>query len=757
MIFKHAIVVFILVFCVSKNYSQSVPKKELDVILAKIKWEKDKEKKAGLLVKAAGFYLDKEGSIKKDLDSAALLNSQSLQISRELDLKSNIAKSMLLNGKIAFGKGNPNLATQLKNKALDYALQNELKANAAEIYHSLSSDVDDNDISVKAGYLQKSAAAYKQAGALYDEAEVINELSILYNSIDDAATSIAYAQQGIKIKKGIKRYDLYKEYIMLGLNLRVQGNYKDALKYALAAEKITETTDVDGEWLSILYDLIGTIYSELKFYDKSVDYYKKAIETSKKNNDHEGVDAITLNTARGLYNRGKAAEAIEILNNSVRFNPGKGCNTEYPSLFLLIYCKLKKYNTAKQYYEQLLVCSEQESGKGHKNHIGQEKMYYAIIHYLVTTGQANKSYVYIEKLRSLAKVNNDVLNLSQLEKAHFEADSAAGNYLSAIRHLKNFKLLNDSVYNINSRKQFTDMQLKYETEKKDKNIKVLTQHGKLQEARIHNDTILRYVFTGSLVVLVLFVGLLYNRSRLKQRTNKKLRFKQQKINDQNELLKKLLREKEWLLKEIHHRVKNNLQIVISLLNTQSAYLDNEDALMAIQNSQHRMHAMSLIHQKLYQSSNVASIDMSWYIYELINYLKECFDANSKVNFILDTEKVDLDVAQAVPLGLILNEAISNAIKYAFPTEAKGMVTISLKKLEGSNYQLLIADDGIGLPEDFEIENRDSLGMNLMIGLSDQLDGTFRIENHNGLHVIITFVKNNKLMGSDSSPVSENEY
>jgi len=755
MIFKHAIAAFALVFCASKSYSQSVPNEELDKTLAKITWEKDKAKKAGLLFKAAGFYLDNEGAFKKDLDSAALLNRQSVQLSRELDLKSSVAQSMLLSGKIAVERGNPELAMQLKKKALDYAIKNDLKKDAAEISGSIAYDIADNDISIKAGYFLKAAALYKQAGAFYDEALTYNELSVLYNGIDEPTLSNKYALQSIAIKKRLKKYDLYKEYTMLGLNLRIQGNYKDALAYALAAEKVSENIKVKEDWLSIIYDLTGTIYSELKFYDKSIEYYKKAIEISKKINDKTGVYAITLNTARALYNRDKITEALDVLNNGYAYYPGKQCDTEYPAMYILIYCDLKRFDKAKPYYEQLVKCNIENRGV-FKDHIGQEKMYYAMIEYLLDTGQAEKTFVYINELKILAKKNNDLLNLSQLEKAHFQSDSAMGNYLSAIKHLEDHAIFHDSLYNINSRQQFADMQLKYETEKKDKNIKVLTQQGKLQKERIHNDTILRYVFIGSLIGLVLFVGLLYNRSRLKQRTNKKLQLKQQKINDQNELLKKLLTEKEWLLKEIHHRVKNNLQIVISLLNTQSAYLDNKDALMAIQNSQHRMHAMSLIHQKLYQSSNVASIDMSWYIYELINYLKECFDANRRVNFILDTEKVDLDVSQAVPLGLILNEAISNAIKYAFPADTKGMVTITLKKTGESIYQLIIADDGIGLPDDFELENRDSLGMNLMIGLSDQLDGTFRAENHNGLHVIITFVKNNKLMGSDSSPVSEIE-
>ncbi|RYD91392.1 MAG: histidine kinase, partial [Sphingobacteriales bacterium] len=496
------------------------------------------------------------------------------------------------------------------------------------------------------------------------------------------------------------------------------------------------------QWMSNLYNLIGTIYSELKFYDKSVDYYKKAIATAQEINDTEGVYAIKINTARGLYSRNKPAQALEILNSGTKYNPVNNCDVEYASIYILVYCQLKQYSKAKPYYDQLVRCGN--SGK--KDHIRQEKRYYAMVVYLLKTGQADKTYAYLAELRKLSAVHNDLLNLAQLEKVHFEADSATANYLGAISHLKSFKQLNDSLFNISSTKQFADLQLEYETEKKDKNIKLLKQHGQLQETRLNNEIIMRYVFIASLIVLFLILGLLYGRYCIKQKNNRILEAKQEEINRQNVVLRRLVDEKEWLLKEIHHRVKNNLQIVISLLNTQSAYLENEDALMAIQNSQHRMHAMSLIHQRLYQSDNLASIDMSWYIYELVNYLKESFDLDRKISYKLDTERVELDVAQAVPLGLILNEAISNAIKYAFNNRPKGQVTVSLKSTGGEGYQLTIADDGIGVPDGFEHQERESLGMNLMMGLTNQLDGTFTLQNNNGLAVAITFIRKQQLPG-----------
>lgn len=731
-------ILLILILILSLNaFSQSVSKEQYNDIRSKLRKEKDKAKQAELYYQAAQFYLQKEGDLKADLDSASMLNSKSLRISKELDLKKNIAESMLFDSEIATKRGNSALSAKLKNETLDYTVTHDLKKEEAEVYTSLAYEVTDPH--KKQEHFLKAATLYKEAGAFYKEAETYNELSILYSGFEDYATSIKYAQQAIKIKKKFKKHELYKEYTMLALNYRTLGKYENALAYALAAEKAAESTDADGVWRCILNNLIGTIYSELKFYEKSVEYYKKAILIAKEINDTEGVTSITINTARGLYNRNKAAEALEVLNNGYKYYHDENCTVEYFSMYILVYSKLKKYDKAKPYYEELL---RRSNGK-FKSHMDEEKAYYSMIHFLLKTGQADKSYVYIDKLRQLGQKNNDIFNLSQLEKTHFEADSATGNYLGAIEHLKKFKQLNDSVFNTNSTKQFADLQLKYETEKKDKNIKLLTNKSQLQQARIENEVFMRYIFIGSLCVLCIIIGLLYSRYCIKRKTNAILEAKQEEINSKNQKLERLVEEKEWLLKEIHHRVKNNLQIVISLLNTQSAYLDNEEALEAIQNSQHRMHAMSLIHQKLYQTENLSSINMSWYIKELAEYLKDSFDHEDKIKFNLSLIPIDLDVAQAVPLGLILNEAISNAIKYAFP-DTKGTINILLEEKD-NNYQLRISDNGIGLPDNFDASETDSLGMSLMMGLADQLDGTFTIQSDDGVTITIEFVKRTATM------------
>ena len=206
---------------------------------------------------------------------------------------------------------------------------------------------------------------------------------------------------------------------------------------------------------------------------------------------------------------------------------------------------------------------------------------------------------------------------------------------------------------------------------------------------------------------------------------------------------RLIKEKEWLLKEIHHRVKNNLQIVMSLLNSQSVFIDNDAALTAIHDSERRVHAMALIHQKLYLSENISRIAMAEYIDELVSYVHDSFDIGNRVVFRQSVEPMNLDVSQAIPLGLIINEGIVNAIKYAFPNERKGIVTISLHYEDTGHLLLEISDNGIGLPSGLDIKQLNSLGLDMMQGLTKQLNGKFYMENNNGLNIKVRFAALNR--------------
>jgi two-component sensor histidine kinase len=178
--------------------------------------------------------------------------------------------------------------------------------------------------------------------------------------------------------------------------------------------------------------------------------------------------------------------------------------------------------------------------------------------------------------------------------------------------------------------------------------------------------------------------------------------------------------------------------VASLLEIQSSYLKNTEALSAIKESQHRIHSMSIIHQKLYQSETLSTIHMPEYIYELVEYLRESYAIRQNIRFSLQVDKIELNHASAITLGLILNEAITNAIKYAFAKNEDGKITISLTHISGSQLLLSISDNGRGLPDDFDSKRGASMGMELLQGLTDDLGGSFSIEVDNGTHIRVVF-------------------
>jgi two-component sensor histidine kinase len=316
--------------------------------------------------------------------------------------------------------------------------------------------------------------------------------------------------------------------------------------------------------------------------------------------------------------------------------------------------------------------------------------------------------------------------------------------------LMKHKILNDSIFNETKSRQIEELQVQYETAKKLKDIELLNNLNQLQRIRVEQANRTKNITLAGGGLLLIIIGLLLNRYLIKQRNNRKLEINQKELDQKNLFLEtlnieqdKLLKEKEWLIKEVHHRVKNNLQMVTGLLYSQSVYLEDDAARGAVEDSLRRMQAMSLIHQKLYQDENTSTIAMPAYINDLVRYLHESFDTDNRITFEQNIGQLELDVSQAIPLGLIITEGIVNAIKYAFLNEQKGVVKIDLQ-YDGADHLLLkISDNGIGFPPGLDTLQHNSLGLDLMRGLTKQLKGNFNIENNNGVHIRVRFNTLNK--------------
>jgi len=234
------------------------------------------------------------------------------------------------------------------------------------------------------------------------------------------------------------------------------------------------------------------------------------------------------------------------------------------------------------------------------------------------------------------------------------------------------------------------------------------------------------VFKNSLILLASLILLLlivvFNRNRLKQRAIKTIKEK----NEENKLL----------MREIHHRVENNLDIILNLFESQINNSNNEQLKLILEDSQNKIKSMAIIHQNLYNTNQFSRVSINTYIHQLINHIKNSFSKNNvHVQFNLDISPTLVLIELAIPLGLVLNELITNSFKFAFSDKNKTNNKISITFVqikESSTYKLIVKDNGVGLPKDFDPENLTSFGMELVQGLVAQLNGTVEIIREKGL-------------------------
>ncbi|PSO51411.1 MAG: hypothetical protein BRC33_00355 [Cyanobacteria bacterium SW_9_44_58] len=210
-----------------------------------------------------------------------------------------------------------------------------------------------------------------------------------------------------------------------------------------------------------------------------------------------------------------------------------------------------------------------------------------------------------------------------------------------------------------------------------------------------------------------------------------------------EQLKASLEEKELLLKEVHHRVKNNLQVISSIFSLQSQTIEDEQALAILEESQNRISSMALVHEKLYQAANLANIDFAEYIRDLTYNLLASYNVNSDwIQTEMNIESIPLNLDSAIPCGLLINELVSNSLKHGFPDQRSGTIYIFLggKDEQAETLCLKVEDDGVGLPEGFDPHKAASLGISLISSLTQQLRGTLKFQNNPGASFEITFPK-----------------
>jgi len=752
---KYCFLCVLMLFKMNGN-AQNNYSTQIDSIKNLLRQNNNGSQKAALLLEIGNLYINKPHVTAADVDSAYTYQSNGGRAALEFKNDEQIAVSYLLAGEINRKKGDREKALSMMNQALQIFSKYGLEKHLAEAYEQIgrtygynpndeeeSSSIGVRDLNNRIAYYEKAIDLFRTLGNKDEENKVVRPLSKAYSDRGEHKKGIAILEQAINSRGSEKDEIAAKLYGDLGLRYMEDNNVVQGLKNEITAYKIAEQLTNNYAIKADVLLKMSDMYTFEGFFDSAYSYTQSALSLAKQVGDTDKIEDAYANMALILPNLKKEKEVLPVLNELEQY-PINNIHTKIwiQTSYANTYMNLLDYAKASPHMDKMLALYKSSDSTVQNT----STMYFTALRYYSGTHQYAIAHKFLQERQLFLEKMNDTFGIADNELFWFEIDSSQGNYISAIRHLEKNASLMKLLADVQKAQQFNELQVQYYTEKKDGKIQMLTTRNKLQTIQIQKEQTVRNSVIVCSAFLLLLLALGYNRYRLRQRTNVKLQRQQAEINAQNELQKKLLNEKEWLLKEIHHRVKNNLQIVISLLNTQSAYLDNEDAVAAIRISQNRMHAMSLIHQKLYQSDNMANIDMFWYVHELANHMMESFDVRNRIEFLIDVDKIYLNIVQAVPLGLILNEAISNSIKYAFPQKDKGIITVSLKKDDESMCTLNISDNGIGLPDGFDPEATNSLGMSLMIGLSNQIDGDFKILNNHGVTININFTIKNDLLG-----------
>ena len=693
------------------------------------------------LIKDGQEYLLKQGNEKKDLDSALFYFKQALAISRSIHSEKWINTTLEWVGD-TYLEGNDLVAGMACfQQIIDFYNHKGYVRKEAGAWARLGECIPHykHDFSVE------KAKCYEHARQLYHTIGDTLEELLAYKNEADAHLWLPDADLGEKellaVVDGLRSIHYRRLHDVYDL-LRAAANIKnDLVKEAFYTMEMVRSLDsADRKDSSInfgwLYATVSQTFAKLGMWDQCLFYSRIGWEWSKYYDTEINLSIIV----DGLIHSDSAVAALDFLIQSLRKHPPVGPYDKAMASHAAVKCYTALGDFGRAEKEVIKLMAYLDTTDNFR--VDTMDILLDVGEVFLLTHRYEKADRCATRLRSL--VNKGTSLDHQVRIALFEsrADSSMGRYSEALRHFEDFHRLNDSLSGVRKAAQIQEIQVKYAVEQKDKDLRIksgdiqlLTKQNQLQQERAKRSRLYRNLVVAGLLLLLFLV---YVRYRLKQQRNRQLEARQKEISDKNNELERLLHENEWLLKEVHHRVKNNMQVIMSLLKGQSDFLQDKTALAAVVDSEHRVYAMSLIHQKLYKSSNVSSIRMSEYIGDLVEYLRYCFDPSRRVMFDLRVDPIDLDVQQAVPVGLIINEAITNSFKYAFPFSGDDRITIRLAELEEDRIMLTIADNGRGMPAEFDPTQHNSFGMLLIDGLTEDLEGELIISRQQGMLIDIRF-------------------
>ncbi|MFD0797959.1 histidine kinase dimerization/phosphoacceptor domain -containing protein [Maribacter chungangensis] len=560
-----------------------------------------------------------------------------------------------------------------------------------------------------------------------------------YLSISSENKDSIYFYDNKALQEFLKTEDkelISRAYRTVGFDLDFMQRYAEAEVQFFKGLKIAQTIN-NQKTINAIHASLSNLYGNTKDYTSALNYSKMVVSAyEKEENTHPLIRAL-LGQSDIYLKTGAPEEALKAVNKALALIPKLPESYQKSETLNVKAWRARAYRDLERYDEAL---SDFEfSWNGMREKYGDEmangwKGGIGSIYYL--QGKYVEAIPYLEdyvahfkekKVYSSEELKDHYIWLAKSYKALNQPDLAF-TYLSEGKDIAINALSQEN------KALKSELRVKYETEQKDETISsqsdLITQQQKNQ--------LLSYL-AGSLLIIILG-GLLYAFNKNKKK-NLQLEELNNNLENSNSQLAKRHKENELLLKEIHHRVKNNLEIVSSLLALQSSQIDDPSVQAAMLSSQNRVHSMGIIHQKLYQSDHLTSIEMRDYFMNLGENIRNSFNAEGKINIDCDMPDLVLDVDTAISVGLITNELMTNAFKYAFEGKQEGTIKVNLTQqgLNNDKLVLRISDDGIGKISTAPIKGT-GFGTMLIDLLTKQLNGTISYQIENGTKVSMVFGK-----------------
>lgn len=606
-----------------------------------------------------------------------------------------------------------------------------------------------------------------------------------YYQKGDYTVSLKILDETLTLIDSLKIYDLKDDtYYELARAYLNSGEFvKSYENVLLALELYDKKADYKG--LANCYLVIAQIFYNVNDFDRSLEYGVKTEKLAKLMNDNYTYVQALQNQGEVFVRLGRFEEASEVYRKSIEFKD------EFPSLYKRTIMLISKMQMSLGLNDAALAHSKRalelaladndlilaatintDIGYVYKLQDNFDNALKYNLEALKIRKETQKSSLVSSSLRNIGLLYLDYKMYPEAEEYFHEAlkigteqgkhevTLSVNKYLGrlydeqnkgdiAYKYINRYATLKDSLNSYFIGARMANMQRQYDLTRIESENEILKQSNQISELLLSRRNTERRFIVVAFLMLVIIALMLYHLYRIKKKHAIHLEHKVQQrtsaltneIEERKKVdknLKELLHEKEILLQEIHHRVKNNMQVISSMIGMQLKSIENRELKEIFAQTQSRVRSLSLIHEKLYRSKNMADVDMKAYVETLVLGLFHNSDLDrSLVKYDLDVDDIAMDVNLAIPCGQIINELVTNIIKHAFPDNMKGEVYIALRLEEGL-YYLEVSDTGIGMPKEIEFKMHETLGMTLVNALCMQLKAEVNFDLEIGTRTVIKF-------------------